>query len=180
MPTFLLSICFQIKNCPNWKKLGKGNKYLALVLRTRKGREGAEDGTECVGAFPPRQGDCPINPGKRGKVIRRLRVSVVGLVACPAHLLPSHLGGKKEAWALVTPPPPTPQRSLGACKLPRPPVFPEKRPESTGQQEQLWSGSHFTLTSKHSRKCRDAQLAPPLAVLLQPSCLHDAPSLPQY
>src|SRR3712207_7992295 len=49
----------------------------------------------------------------RGKVIRRLRVSVVGLVACPAHLLPSHLGGKKEAWALVTPPPPTPQRSLG-------------------------------------------------------------------
>lgn len=38
MPVFLLTICFQIKNCPNLKKLEKGKKELALVLEDMQGK----------------------------------------------------------------------------------------------------------------------------------------------
>lgn len=38
MPVFLLTICFQIKNCPNLKKLEKERKELALVLEDTQGK----------------------------------------------------------------------------------------------------------------------------------------------
>ena len=124
MPVFLRAICFQIKKCPHGKKLGKGNKYRALVLRTRKRRDRAKAGTACVGAFPPGRGACPINPGRRGRVIQKPWVP-----GGPAYSLPSAAPPSPPAWwEEQVPPPPPPPKSPGPRSPARPTTASPTRP----------------------------------------------------
>lgn len=163
MPVFLRAICFQIKKCPHGKKLGKGNKYRALVLRTRKRRDRAKAGTACVGAFPPGRGACPINPGRRGRVIQKPWVP-----GGPAYSLPSAAPPSPPAWWEEQVPHPThpesPWAPVSCCDL-----QPSQGPEGSQQQDQLWAALS---NPRRQSKADNAEpwLEPQLAPLLL-SCL---------
>lgn len=93
----------------------------------------------------PGKSDCRLNPGERGKVIKKLWVPGVGPGPCAVHLSSPPAGWREGILGLGKKFP----EGLSAVRLPG---LPEEGPESTGQQDQLWSDSQFTLPGKEEQE----------------------------